>query len=129
MPPQTAQAAAAEGFPAPSLPIKFDRWLWERDVDNVTAAQVLNVAPMSIGRWRKRFGDPDRRVPPPEKILEIERATDGEVQLLDWFRPCPVAYVDPETPVLDVTAAVDESDLNTAPPAPAAAPRNAGAPR
>jgi hypothetical protein len=106
MPPAPALQTFATTEPVTPMPVqrvKFDRWLWERDIDNVVAAEMFDSHPMSIGRWRKRYDDPDRRVPPAEKVLEIERRTGGEVQLLDWFRPSVVAYVDPDQAVVDVT--------------------------
>lgn len=84
--------------------VKFDRWLFDRDIDNVAAAKFFDSHPVSIGRWRKRFDDPDRRVPPSGKIMEIAEKTGGEVGLPDWYRPCGVLYVEGE-PVSDAPEA------------------------
>lgn len=93
-----------------SLPLaqrtKFDRWLFDRDIDNVRAAEMLDAHPVSVGRWRKRFDDPERRVPPRAKILDIETLTGGDVTLIDWYRPCGVVYVTPA----DVRAAPAASE-------------------
>lgn len=97
MPPAAALATPdADAAPAVVQRVKFDVWLWFRDIDNIAASVMFDAAPMTIGRWRKRFDDPDRRVPTAEKIAEIEAKTAGDVGLQDWLRPCPVTYVDPD---------------------------------
>lgn len=72
---------------------KFDRWLFDHDVDNVSAARMLAVHALSIGRWRKRYDDPGRVIPPTKIIRAVETLTQGEVRFEDWDRPCDVAYV------------------------------------
>lgn len=85
----------------PARRIKFDRWLFDYDIDNVAAAKHLDVHPLSIGRWRKKFDDPARRIPPIKIIRAVEQLSSGVVQFEDWDRPCEVAYL---TPVADGAA-------------------------
>ena len=84
---------------APVQRIKFDRWMFDHDVDNVTAADLLDAHPVSVGRWRKAFSDPARRIPPPDIIRKVHALTAGAVAPEDWYRPCGVNYL-PEPAVL-----------------------------
>lgn len=77
----------------PAMRIKFDRWLFDLDIDNVGAGKLLNVHPLTIGRYRKRFDDPDRRVPDAMFMKAVAELTGGSVEFDDWFRPCEVTYV------------------------------------
>jgi hypothetical protein len=77
----------------PALRVKFDRWLFDFDIDNVEAGRLLNVHPLTIGRYRKRFDDPDRRVPDALFMKAVFELTRGVVEFEDWFRPCGVAYL------------------------------------
>lgn len=71
----------------------FDRYLFDRDLDNQQAANLFGVHPITIGRWRKRFDDPERRVPPRRKVREIASLTAGVVGEIDWHRPAyPTGY-------------------------------------
>lgn len=88
----TPEPAAA---PQPARRIKFDRWLFDYDIDNTEAAKQLDVHPLSIGRWRKKFDDPMRRIPPQKIIRAVEHLSDGVVRFEDWDRPCDVAYLTP----------------------------------
>lgn len=83
--------------------VKFDRWLFDHGLDNVEAGRLFGAHPLTIGRWRRRFDDPARRVPPKGKIREIDEVTSGEVGLLDWYRPALVLYVE------DARTAVSEA--------------------
>lgn len=87
-------------LPQPVRRIKFDRWLFDCDIDNVAAGKLLDVHPISVGRWRKRFDDPKRPIPPAKIIRKVEQLSAGVVQFDDWDRPCEVAYL---------TSAADEA--------------------
>lgn len=81
--------------PQPVQRTKFDRWLFDCDIDNVAAGKLLNAHPISVGRWRKRYDDPKRQVPPTRVIRDVVSLSDGVVQFEDWDRPCEVAYLTP----------------------------------
>lgn len=72
--------------------IKFDRWLFDFNIDNATAARLLNCHPLTIGRYRKLFDDPNRPKPNADFIRAVEQLTAGAVTFEDWFRPCDVTY-------------------------------------
>lgn len=81
------------GRPSRAQRTKFDRWLFDYDIDNVSAARMLDVHALSIGRWRKRYDDPGRVIPPTKIIRAVEALTQGVVRFEDWDRPCDVAYL------------------------------------
>lgn len=91
--------AHAEPAPTPARkPVqrtRFDRWLYDFDIDNKTAGQLLGVHPMTIGRYRKLFDDPARQVPTANFIRDVERVSGGLVRFEDWHRPCDVVYLTP----------------------------------
>lgn len=49
----------------------FDRWLWERNINNVEAGRLLKRSAMTIGRWRAALSDPRRRIPDEESMRLI----------------------------------------------------------
>lgn len=65
----------------------FDRWLWERNIDNIEAGRRLSRHPVTIGRYRLPFGDPKRRIPEQEVLDKIHAWSGGEVTIADFYPP------------------------------------------
>lgn len=87
--------------------IKFDRWAFDHGVDNVWLGAQLGAHPVSVGRWRKYYDHPARRLPPPDIIHKIDTLTAGAVRPEDWYRPCEVKYLPPLPMAMGVPAATD----------------------
>ncbi|MDP3853642.1 hypothetical protein [Phenylobacterium sp.] len=78
---------------SPLQRIKFDRWMFDHGLDNIACAELLGAHPMSVGRWRKPYDDPARRIPHADMIHKITLISAGQVQPEDWYRACGVRYV------------------------------------
>lgn len=91
--------------PEPLQRNEFDRWLWERDIDNVAAGRELGLHPLTVGRYRKPFGHSERRTPDVEALARIKAYTGGEIDELAFVPPhLRPGYVAPDAPAQDAAA-------------------------
>ena len=63
----------------------FDRWLWEQDIDNATAAADLGVVGETVRRYRLPFGHSGRRTPDPAMVEKIFAYTRGAITPADHY--------------------------------------------
>ena len=78
---------APHAAPATIQRTPFDRWLWERDIDNAVAGQRIGVHAETVRKYRLPFGHRMRRVPAEATLTEIFAWTAGEITPAHFYPP------------------------------------------
>lgn len=73
--------------PEPVARPKLARWMFERGLKPRHATGPLRIGELSVRRYCKPFGDPERRIPDEQTMARIVAWTAGEVTPADFYPP------------------------------------------
>jgi hypothetical protein len=70
-------------FSTTEVYMKLRKWLDQQKLTNREFAVMIDVSDSAIHRWTST--DDDKRIPRPEHMLAIEKATRGKVKAQDFY--------------------------------------------
>jgi hypothetical protein len=80
---QVVVAVSNTIFSATEIYMKLRKWLDQQKLTNREFAVMIDVSDSAIHRWTST--DDDKRIPRPEHMLAIEKATRGKVKAQDFY--------------------------------------------
>jgi len=63
--------------------MKLRKWLDQKGLTNRALAKMIGASEAAVSRWMAT-GD-ERRIPRPEYMASIQKATDGKVKAQDFY--------------------------------------------